>query len=169
MTQIALGPRFAKVSSVTSERPRCIEGYHISKDVWEASVWELLSTWDTFGMVSFCSLWQVWKLANYEKCPNYGMFSYPVWFVWVSNLKYLLYSIAMFWLTTSKQITWHICGEYTSVCIQIQQIFRHTHYTIPHWRWVEPHQLIPVVEFQECSTYMRQEATVMCLYADIAT
>ena len=36
-------------------------------------------------------------------------------------------------------------------------------------RWVEPYQLIPVVEFQECSTHARQDATVMCLYAEVAT
>ena len=42
-------------------------------------------------------------------------------------------------------------------------------WTIPCSRWVEPHQYIPVVEFQECSTHTRQDATVMCPYAEIAT
>ena len=40
---------------------------------------------------------------------------------------------------------------------------------IPRSHLVEPHQLIPVEEFQECSTHVIQEAIVMCPYAEIAT
>ena len=38
-----------------------------------------------------------------------------------------------------------------------------------HSRGVDSHQRIQVVEFQECSAYARQDATVMCLDMDIAT
>ena len=41
--------------------------------------------------------------------------------------------------------------------------------TIVRSRSVDPHQCIQVVEFQECSAYARQDATVMCTYTDIAT
>ena len=41
--------------------------------------------------------------------------------------------------------------------------------TIPRSGSVEPPQLIPVVEFQKCSTHARQDANVMCPYVEIAT
>ena len=36
-------------------------------------------------------------------------------------------------------------------------------------RRVDPYRRIQVLEFQECSTHARQEATVMCQYTESAT
>ena len=44
-----------------------------------------------------------------------------------------------------------------------------THKTIPYSCQPEPHQCIQVVEFQECSTHARQDATVTCLCTDTVT
>ena len=41
--------------------------------------------------------------------------------------------------------------------------------SMPCSPWVSSHQLIQVVEFQECSIHARQDATIMCLYVEIAT
>ena len=40
---------------------------------------------------------------------------------------------------------------------------------IPRLHWPGPRPRIQVVEFQECSTHVWQDATVLCLYTKIAT
>ena len=45
----------------------------------------------------------------------------------------------------------------------------HIHIDILAYRYVSHILNIQVVEFQECSTHARQDATGMCLYMDIAT